>query len=31
MDRPMATIRLDNKKRRDLKKDMAMILINEMR
>ena len=31
MDRPMATIRLDNKKRRDLKKDMAMILINKMR
>jgi hypothetical protein len=30
-DRPMATIRLDNKKRRDLKIDMAMILINEMR
>jgi len=27
----MATIRLDNKKRRDLKKDMAMILINEVR
>jgi len=29
--RPMATIRLDNKKRRDLNESMAMILINKMR